>query len=163
MIVVSNTSPIVNLAAIRHLHLLPQLFGAITIPEAVFHEIAVKGSGRPGAEEVRSADWVSVRAVADRRLAHAFERTLHAGEAEALALALEIDATWTLLDEQAARETAASLGLRYTGLLGVLARAKEKSLIPAVRPLLDALRQEAGFWISPPLYGHILWRAGEDV
>ena len=35
MAVVSNTSPIVNLAAIDHLHLLPALFGAVTLPEAV--------------------------------------------------------------------------------------------------------------------------------
>jgi predicted nucleic acid-binding protein len=39
VVVVSNTSPIVNLAAIGHLHLLRDVFGAILIPDAVHHEI----------------------------------------------------------------------------------------------------------------------------
>src|SRR5690606_37408666 len=127
--VVSDTSPIVNLAAIGHLHLLRDLFGALTIPEAVYREIAVEGAGRPGAEEVEAANWITTRPVRSPRLVRAFEADVHVGEPEALALALELDADWILLDERAARRLAASLGLRHTGLLGVLAKAKERSLI----------------------------------
>ena len=43
MIVVSNTSPIINLACVGQLDLVRQIDGAITIPEAVFTEIAVIG------------------------------------------------------------------------------------------------------------------------
>jgi len=43
MIVVSNTSPIINLAAIKQLELLQYLYNRITIPQAVYHEIAVRG------------------------------------------------------------------------------------------------------------------------
>ena len=162
MTVVSNTSPIVNLAAIGHLHLLRDLFGALTIPEAVYREIAVEGAGRPGAEEVESANWITTRPVRSPRLVRAFEIDVHVGEAEALALALELDADWILLDERAARRLAAPLGLRHTGLLGVLAKAKERSLIPALKPLVDALRRDAGFWISQTLYDHVLHRVQES-
>jgi len=39
MIIVSNTSPIINLANVDQLQLLNQLYGDITIPQAVFHEL----------------------------------------------------------------------------------------------------------------------------
>ncbi len=161
MTVVSDTSPIVNLAAIGHLHLLRDLFGSLTIPEAVYREIVIEGAGRPGAEEVGAADWIATRAVQSPHLARAFEADVHIGEAEALSLAMEMSADWVLLDEQAARRLAASLGLRHTGLLGVLAKAKERSLISALRPLMDALRRDAGFWISQALYDHVLQRTQE--
>lgn len=40
MIVISDTSAITNLAAIGHLHLLPQLYNQVIIPEAVYRELA---------------------------------------------------------------------------------------------------------------------------
>ena len=52
MIVVSNTSPIINLACVSQLDLLRQLYGQIIIPQAVFTEIAIAGAGEPGAKEV---------------------------------------------------------------------------------------------------------------
>jgi hypothetical protein len=39
VIVVSDTSPINNLAAINYLHLLHQLYGTVLIPEAVYREL----------------------------------------------------------------------------------------------------------------------------
>ena len=43
MIVVSNTSPISNLAAIGQLDLLQQLYGTIIIPPAVYQELINSG------------------------------------------------------------------------------------------------------------------------
>jgi predicted nucleic acid-binding protein len=54
MIIVSNTSPIINLANVDQLDLLNQLYGDITIPQAVFHEITVIGAGKAGAQEVNA-------------------------------------------------------------------------------------------------------------
>ena len=48
MIVVSNTSPIINLAAVGQLDLLRQLYGQIVIPQAVYVEIVGRGAGQPG-------------------------------------------------------------------------------------------------------------------
>jgi predicted nucleic acid-binding protein len=39
VIIASDTSPINNLAAINHLHLLQQLYGTVLIPEAVYREL----------------------------------------------------------------------------------------------------------------------------
>ena len=68
MIVVSNTSPIVNLAAIGRLDLLEQLYGTVIIPQAVYREIVVLGAGQPGAMEVSTLVWIEARDVMDRAL-----------------------------------------------------------------------------------------------
>jgi len=161
--VVSNTSPIVNLAAIGQLELLRGVFGSIIIPDAVYHEIVVQGAGRAGSSEIPAAEWIVQRSVNNLHVADILKQELGAGEAEALALALEIGADWILLDERLGRRWAARLGLPFTGLLGVLAKAKARSLIPAVKPLMDALRTHAGFWISPSLYQYILASVGEHT
>jgi len=63
VIVVSNASPIINLAVIGQLLLLERLYGKIIIPEAVYHEIAVGGAGKAGATEVQTLEWIETRQV----------------------------------------------------------------------------------------------------
>lgn len=48
------------------------------------------------------------------------------------------------------------MNLRYTGILGILVEAKSKGLISEVSPLLDALTNEAGFWMTEPPRNHVL-------
>ena len=64
MIVVSNASPLINLAAVGQLNLLHLLYGKVIIPEAVHHEVVVLGAGEAGATEVASSNWIEVRKVA---------------------------------------------------------------------------------------------------
>lgn len=66
MIVVSDTSPINNLAAINQLHLLQQLYGTVLIPEAVYLELNEPGFPVAGASEVKTFDWIQTRVVSDR-------------------------------------------------------------------------------------------------
>lgn len=115
MKVVSNTSPLINLAWVGQLELLHELYGVIDIPEAVWHEIVVQGAGQPGAKEVNSADWINTRAVDNKLLVLALHQELDAGEAEAIALAIEQNAGLLLMDERLGRETARYFGLNYTG------------------------------------------------
>jgi predicted nucleic acid-binding protein len=154
--IVSNASPLINLARIRSLDLLHQLYGKLLIPKAVWKEIVVEGAGQPGAEEVKSAEWITVQAVANHSLVLALRQELDAGEAETIVLALEQKADILLMDERLGRETARHLGLRYTGLIGVLIEAKRKGLLNAIKPQLDALRNDAGFRMSDTLYTRVL-------
>ncbi|MEO1145633.1 MAG: DUF3368 domain-containing protein [Cyanobacteria bacterium J06638_22] len=156
MIVVSDTSPINNLAAINHLHLLHQLYGTVLIPEAVYRELTDSNFRVAGANEVQTFDWIQTRAVSDRTLVKALNNELDIGEAEAIALAVEIQADQVLVDERRGRIVASRLNLRYTGILGVLVEAKSQGLIARAKPLLDALINEAGFWIAEPLYNSVL-------
>jgi len=156
MNVVSNASPLVNLGRIGQLGLLAQLYGELHVPEAVWHEVVVQGTGQPGAHELETADWVRVERVANRALVLALQQELDAGEAEAIALALQTGADALLMDEHLGRETALHMGVQCVGLIGVLIEAKHRGLIEHVRPLLDALCDVAGFWVSRGLYRRVL-------
>jgi hypothetical protein len=83
------------------------------------------------------------------------------GEAEAIALATERGADIVIIDEQEGRRIATLAGLRVTGALGVLLRAKRIGQIPAVKPELRALRAKARFFIAASLEAQILSAADE--
>lgn len=162
MIIVSDTSPINNLAAISHLYLLQQLYEIVIIPEAVYRELTDPNFPVAGAAEVKKFDWIKTFSVSDRTIIEALSNELDIGEAEAIALALELKADQVLIDERRGRLVAARLNLRYTGILGILVEAKSQGLINAVKPLLDALISQAGFWIAAPLYNSVLQLVDED-
>jgi predicted nucleic acid-binding protein len=158
VIVISDTSAITNLAAIQHLSLLPQLYAQIIIPKAVYHELADINPPVPGTVEVRSAPWLQVKSVVNRTVVEQLqnEASLDLGESEAIALAIELKAELLLIDERRGRAKANRLGLRITGLLGILVEAKHQNLVTAVKPLMDALIATSEFRISSALYNQIL-------
>jgi len=116
----------------------------------------VRGADHPGAEAVSAASWIVRCAVTNRPLVHALRQELDGGEAEAIALAVEISDSLLLMDERLGRDTARHFGIRYTGVVGVLIEAKHKGYVQAIQPLLDALRDLAGFHISAALYRRVL-------
>jgi hypothetical protein len=161
VIVVSDTSPLNNLAAINQLHLLHQLYRTVLIPEAVYRELTDPNFPIAGATEVQTIEWIQTRAVSDRTLVEALSNELDIGEAEAIALAVESQAEQVLIDERRGRLVATRLNLRYTGILGILVEAKSQGLIAEVKPLLDALVNDAGFWVAEPLYNSVLQLVNE--
>jgi len=162
VIVVSDTSPINNLAAIGVLDLLRALYGTVVIPEAVYAELTDPNFLVAGSKAVQSLDWIQVRAVTERTMIESLRGELDPGESESIALALELNAERVLIDERRGREVAKRLNLRYTGLLGVLVEAKAQGLIAEVKPSLDALINQAGFWVAKPLYDSVLKLVGEE-
>lgn len=151
MRIVSNTSPIVALDHLGELDLLRKIFdGVILIPSAVSRELA--GRTLP--------EWFEVRDLRQPLSARALEAFLGAGESEALALALEVEADLVLLDDKAARRVATQLHLTAVGTLGLLLKAKEAGLIPSIRPKLETPRT-LPFHISPRLRENILTLARE--
>ena len=160
MIVVSNTSPLANLAAIGQLDLLRQIYRQIAIPEAVFQELTTEGGLHPGAI-VRQLDWVTCRRVSNPALVTALEVEVDRGEAEAIALSQELAADLLLMDEHLGRVVAARLGIKIIGLLGVLMEAKHQGLIPEIKALVDAMMNH-GFRIGNDLYVRVLEAAGEQ-
>lgn len=161
MIVVSNTSPITNLAAVGQLNLLQQLYSNIIIPQAVYQELTSGGDTIPGAIEVQTFNWIQVQQVTNQTLVESLLNQLHQGESEAIALAIELQADWLLIDEELGRKVAADNGIKFTGILGVLIEAKQIGLIPSVKSVLDNLISQAEFWVTPSLYNRVLQMAGE--
>lgn len=66
-----------------------------------------------------------------------------------------------LIDEKEGRAMARHLGLRVTGVLGVLLRAKRIGRIDAIKPEIEALRTKARFFVAPSLERQLLAMAGE--
>jgi uncharacterized protein len=163
VIIISDTSAITNLAAIQHLDLLSQLYDRVTIPEAVYLELAEIEPPVPGTLEVQTVSWIKVRQVLNSEVVERLrvEAKLDPGESEAIALALELDADLLLIDERRGRAEANRLGVRITGLLGILVEAKQRKLIVAVKPLMDALIATSEFRVSSALYNQILGMVDE--
>lgn len=162
MIVASNTSPLTNLAAIGQFDLLHRLYGQVHIAHGVWEELNAGGKRWPGCGEVAKANWVERHVVQNQALVAALQRDLDRGEAETIALALELDADLVLLDEKEGRHAAQRLGLRVVGVVGILLEARSNGAIDVVRSHLDALRQSAGFYLSASVYQHALSLADEN-
>lgn len=160
MIVVSDTSPVTSLAAVGQLDLLHRLYGNVIIPQAVFRELT-DPPGQPGGIEVQTLSWIRSSTASDRDRVGSLLDELDAGEAEAVALAIELRADLLLMDERLGRAVAERLGLRLIGTVGVLLAAKQQGHLAAVKPILDSLRRTARFRISQSLYEAILATAGE--
>jgi predicted nucleic acid-binding protein len=85
---------------------------------------------------------------------------LDAGERAVLTLALAIPGSVAIIDDLPARRVAESFGVNVTGTLHVIVVAKQRGLVPAVRPLLERL-QDLGFRMSADLRNRILTSADE--
>jgi predicted nucleic acid-binding protein len=112
-------------------------------------------------EEALQLGWLAVRNIPEGVPLQLLSAQLHPGEAEAIVLALDISADWILLDETDGRAVAARAGLRVTGILGILLRAKQRGEIPYLRPELDSLRTRARFFVGSRLEQEVLRSAGE--
>ena len=62
------------------------------------------------------------------------------GEASAIALSTEKVDALLILDDLQARKLAEKLGLRYTGTLGMIARARSEGVIESVKPIIEKIR-----------------------
>ena len=160
MLVVADTSVLLNLCRVGHEHLLPPLFREVQIPPAVHGEFVQLSQNHARFRGLVLPGWVKIStAVAvPREVADCPD--LDAGETEALALALQIQADAVLLDEAAARLAAVHSSYPSSESPAFFF-AKAHGLIATVRPVLDRLRAEAAFWLAPAFQAEVLRLAGE--
>ena len=153
MTIVSNTTPLIKLAKINLLDLIQKIFNKINIPSAVYFEIT--NFNAPGSHEVKTFDWIIHQKISDQNLSIALQKEIDKGEAEAIILALELKADLLIIDEKKGRALASDFGIEKIGTIGLLRIAKDKKIISTIKPYLDQLIHDAGFWIDPKLYRDI--------
>lgn len=162
--VVCDSTPLVYLSKLGRFALLRRAYDEVLVPPAVWQEVATGGAGRSESDNLKAAvseGWIHVEPPEDLdRLIGAFPKELGRGEMEAIALAREKRAV-LVTDDSLGRATAKSLGLEVTGTIGVLIRAKHHGHLTAIRPLIERLRSETNFRISPNVYSDALRIAGE--
>lgn len=145
--VVADSTCLIGLERIGELRILPVLFDPILIPPEVEREF---GSTRA---------WLQTEKLSSPLLVAALGLVVDAGEAEAIALASEKNCL-LISDDKQARAAAKHLGVAVIGTVGVLVRAKQNSVIVALKPLLDDLESN-NFFISQALREEALKLVGE--
>lgn len=161
MIVVSDTSCISNLLLINQLDLLQKIYFEIYIPPAVYKEILMLEKGDRDLNYFKSRHWIVLENNFTKNISLSPPKYIDAGEAEAIDLAIHLNADRLLIDERKGTILANELGITTIGLLGVLVIAKENNFILSVKELLDQLI-ENNFWLSNGLYQQILKSVNEQ-
>jgi predicted nucleic acid-binding protein len=161
MRVVSNTSPISNLAIIGRLDLLKRRYGVVRIPPAVAAELSALS--HPAAKAQIAAALAEGWLVAEKAPPPLPQLPfpLDAGETEAIGLALATHADVLLMDERRGREAARRQGLAVGGVLGELLHARQKGVLPNLRSEINRLRLEAGFFVDGEIERFILSQVGD--
>ena len=157
MICVTNTTPIISLAAINQFVLLEKLFGKIIIAQAVYDEIKAKQGY--GFNEIDSS-FVEVKEIKGQIYRDFLLTELDLGEAETIILAKELNADFVIIDEALGYKIANHSGLTAIRTLSLLLKAKQKGYITEVKPLMDEMIIK-GRWYSNQVYQTFLNQAGE--
>ncbi len=145
---VINSGPLVALSLAGLLDLLPTIFSEFWIPEAVFHEVAVAGLGRPGANALSDPQWV-VHVRPSPEPDPLLIAELDLGEASVISLARECTPCMVILDEKRGRRIAHHVyGLPVKGTAGLLVEAKRRGILKDdLRSILLDLKR-AGYFLS---------------
>ena len=127
MIVVGDPSVLIALQRVDAWTLLPRLYGEVHVPDAVWLEVF---SPRTDGRQPSPPSWLVRHPPHPVSQAVPWIEPLDPGETEAILLARELPADLLLIDETAGRRVARRLGLRVTGVVGVLLDAVQLSLLP---------------------------------
>lgn len=127
-VVISDTSTLILFHKIDKLTLLQQVYKELITTPEVAEEF---GEDLP--------DWIKIQKVSDKKYQYFLETQVDSGEASAIALSTEYDDVLLLLDDLKARKLAIQLNFKITGVLGVIHKAKQMSIIDKIKPLIDEL------------------------
>jgi hypothetical protein len=156
--IVADASPLIMLARSGLVPVLIVVAGEVVAPEAVWDE-CVGDAARPGARALMAAREAGQIEVRPALWTGDLLPALGPGELAAIALAMELGAP-VLMDERLGRRVAALHGVHVVGSAAVLIRAKERGLIPALKPILEEWRSW-GYFLGDALLQGVLARAGE--
>lgn len=148
-IVIADASPLIALVDIGELNLLHQLYERVFITDIVKNEL-----------HAELPIWIEVSTNYNQSQFKILQLELDPGEASAIALALKNPDSRIIIDENKGRSVAKRLGLKVTGTLGIIVKAKEQGFIQSGKEILYKLETH-GFWLSERLKSHILSRLGE--
>jgi len=165
LLVVSDTSALSALAQTGWLDWLRLRWERIAVPEMVWRELQDIGdeAGWKRLLDAQGEGWLTVHNVIDKTRVGSLQESLDAGESEAIALALELEAVALLIDEKDGRETARSLGLATTGTLGLVIWAKRNGLVASAEAAMESLVLQARFYVSDAVKREVRKLAGEDA
>lgn len=147
--VIADTSCLIIFDKIDEFKILKGVYNEVITTPEVLGEF---GKPLPG--------WIIIEPVKDKKYQRFMEAQLDLGESSVIALAVEKGDVTLILDDLRARKLSRRLGLKYTGSLGVINKAKEIGVIDKIRPLIDKLIK-TDFRISDKVIDDLLKRNNE--
>jgi predicted nucleic acid-binding protein len=157
---VCDTTIPLYLGRIGQIDLLPALYAPIYIPEQVCLELDMGRLLRPDTINPRSLVWVELVPVSQALIDSLPPNRLGTGERAVIAHAQAHRGYVAGMDDLRARQLAEAIGLKVTGTLGILLRAKQAGLVSTLEPLVNDITAQ-GFHLSPELHRDVLGLAGE--
>jgi uncharacterized protein len=154
--IIINTGPLITLARIDCLDVVGQLPFEFLCPEQVRQEL---DDGEEVGHPRVAPEWLTPHSLSNP-LPLLSIAALDEGEAAVIQLALELHVPIVAIDEWKGRRAALAAGLEVTGTLGLLAKAKLKGFVPALRPLIEKAVEE-GIRYHPDLVRALLEAVGE--
>lgn len=158
---VINTGPLLALvAAFDDLGILHLLYDRVIVPLEVSQEILVDNASRYGGKEFEAASDLEKKSSAVQVSAF-LKNSLDPGEAGVIQTALDDKIETVCIDEPVGRRVARLHGLRVTGSVGILLRAKREGHLPRVTDAIERMRSK-GIRLSDTLVKSVLEQAGEE-
>jgi hypothetical protein len=157
-IVIADAGPLIALARLHQIGLLPQLFGRVLVTDIVFRECAGR-SDFPESALIQEAVARKQLELCDAPDFSAYAQKIDAGEASAIAVAIDLGCG-VLMDDKAGRKMAANAAVPVIGTVGVLVLAKRKGFVPLVKPQLEKLAA-SGYFLGEEIISAALIASGE--
>lgn len=156
---VVNASPLILLAKVGYIHLLPKLTEQLVIPSSVVAEVQAGPPMDPAQSWLsgEGATWIRPDIATVSSVA-AWD--LGAGETAVLSWAHEHGDFEAILDDRAARKCAVIERIPVRGTLGVILAAKVRGLIPSAKLVCGDIVQ-AGLRVHPTILRDALKLVGE--
>ena len=127
MVVVSDTSPVVCLIHLKQINLLKKLFAEVLIPHSIYKELLQSDiidnyflQENPFFKIKNPVNTAIVKAIVKK-----LGKQLDIGESEAIALSIEQNPEFLLIDESLGREIALQYNFSIKGTLGILGKRKK--------------------------------------
>lgn len=146
-LILCDTSCLILLTKLDLLDVLKELYGEVTITTAIANEFG---------EEL--PDFIRIENPKNDNYQRILTTTLDVGEASAIALCIEKQNSFLLVDDLKARNKAKQLDLSFTGTIGILIAASEKGIIPDMRLIIEKIKQ-SNFRISEKYLIELVRRA----
>lgn len=159
--IICNATPLIAFSRINQLSLMQKIVNTILITKSVAAEISEYSSASYDTITLLNEHWIKVVSVKSENQVKSLLPSLDRGEAEVIALALERQARLVLIDELTGRKVAESLGLKISGSVGILIKAKELGEVQEIKPLLIAMKSR-GIYFSDRFINKVLEQVGES-
>jgi predicted nucleic acid-binding protein len=153
MQLVCNASPLIFLAKIDLIHVLPKMCETLYVPVGVYHEI--KGQNDVASQWIeQNKNSYVIKIDSIPKIIESWD--LGKGETEVIACAHSNKDLLAALDDKVARNCAASLGIDVIGTIGLIITANRKGQVDKPVTYLEKLKK-TGFRISDDLFQHAVY------